>query len=265
MELGLSGRVAAVTGGSQGIGYACALALAREGVRVALCARTKGRIEAAADRIARETGTETLAVAADIGVPADIERFAREALARFGTVHILVNNAGERRLGTVLQVSDEDWLSLLNLKLLGAVRCCRAFVPHFPKDGSGRVINISGIMSKQVFANGVAVSAGNAALTSVTKYLAQESAADRILVTAIAPGLVRTEAWEQITADLARAQHIPQEQVFQNILQANGVPLGRWAQPREIADLVVFLASDRATYITGTTIMADGGMLRAVQ
>ena len=148
---------------------------------------------------------------------------------------------------------------------MGAVRCCRAIVPHLPKDGAGRVINISGLMSEQVFANGTVVSATNAAITSLTKSLTQECAKDKILVTAIAPGLVRTEVWEKITANLATAQNIPQEQVFQNILETNGVPLGRWAHPREIADLVVFLASDRGSYITGTTIVADGGMLKAVQ
>lgn len=201
---------------------------------------------------------------ADVAVPADVERLARETLARFGQIDILVNNAGGRHLGPFLSLSDEDWAGQLNQKLTGAVRCCRAIVPHLPKTGAGRVINISGLMSKQVFLNGTIVSATNAALTSVTKYLAQECAKDKILVTAIAPGLVRTEVWEQITANLAKTQNIPQEQVFQNILEANGVPLGRWAQPREIADLVVFLASDRGSYITGTTIVADGGMLKAV-
>lgn len=264
MELGLKGRVAVITGGGQGIGYATALALAREGVRLAICARTKANIEAAAERITRETGTEAIGITADISVPTDPERLAREALARFGQIHILVNNAGGRHLGPFLQLSDDDWMGQLNLKLMGAVRCCRAIVPHLPKDGTGRVMNIGGLMSKQVFANGAIVSATNAAITSVTKYLAQECAKDKILVTAIAPGLVRTEAWEKITANLATAQNIPQEQVFQNILEANGVPLGRWAHPREIADLAVFLASDRASYITGTTIVADGGMLKAV-
>ena len=201
---------------------------------------------------------------ADVSVPADVERLTRETMARFGWIDILVNNASGRRLGPVLALSDEDWAGQLNLKLMGAVRCCRAIVPHLPKTGAGRVINIAGNMSKQVFPNGVIISATNAALTSLTKYLAQECAKDKILVTAICPGLVRTEAWEKITADLAKAQNIPQEQVFQNVLEANGVPLGRWAQPGEIADLVVFLASDRAIYITGTTLMADGGLLRAV-
>ena len=201
---------------------------------------------------------------ADVSVPADVERLTRETMARFGWIDILVNNASGRRLGPVLALSDEDWAGQLNLKLMGAVRCCRAIVPHLPKTGAGRVINIAGNMSKQVFPNGVIISATNAALTSLTKYLAQECAKDKILVTAICPGLVRTEAWEKITAYLAKAQNIPQEQVFQNVLEANGVPLGRWAQPGEIADLVVFLASDRASYITGTTLMADGGLLRAV-
>ena len=264
MDLGLKGRVAVITGGSQGIGYASALALAREGARVAICARTKANIQAAAERISRETGSEALAVVADISVPGDPERLARETLARFGQIDILVNNAGGRHLGPFLQLSDEDWAGQLNLKLMGAVRCCRAIVPHLPKTGAGRVINIAGLMSKQVFQNGTIISATNAALTSVTKYLAQECAKDKILVTAIAPGLVHTEAWDTIAANLARAQNSSVEQVFKNILEANGVPLGRWAEPREIADLVVFLASDRGSYITGTTIVADGGMLKAV-
>jgi 3-oxoacyl-[acyl-carrier protein] reductase len=264
VELGLKGRVAVITGGGQGIGYASALALAKEGVRLSICARTKASIEAAAERIAREAGTEAMGVTADVSIPADVERLARETLARFGRVDILVNNAGGRHLGPVLTLSDEDWAAQLNLKLMGAVRCCRAIVPHLPKTGAGRVINIGGIMSKQVFPTGVITSATNAAVTSLTKYLAQECGKDKILVTAVAPGLVRTEAWEKITANLAQTQNISQEQVYQNLLEANGVPLGRWAHPREIADLVVFLASDRASYITGTTILADGGLLRAV-
>ena len=264
MDLGLKGRVAVVTGASQGIGYASGLGFAREGARVTICARTKEKVEAAAERITRETGTDALGVACDVAVAADVDRLIRETLARFGRIDILVNCAGSRRLAPFLQLADDDWTTHLNLKLMGAVRCCRAVVPHLPKDGTGRVINITGLMSKQVFANGAIVGAVNAAMTSLTKYLAQECAKDRILVTAIAPGLVRTEAWDQIAAARAREQNTTPDKVLQGVLEMNSVPLGRWAEAREIADLVVFLASDRASYITGTTILADGGMFRAV-
>ncbi len=264
MDLGLKGRVALVTGGSMGIGKAIALALAEAGARVAICARTKEPLVDAAAEIAKKATTEVIGIQGDISQQAEAEKIVAQARERFGQIHILVNNAGGRRMGPVADSKDEDWLDLFGQKLLGAVRVTRAALPAMPKSGEGRIINVTGLTAQQVIPNLADVSATNAAMTALTKNLSAELAKDRILVNAVSPGLVRTEFWERRAQEMATAQNITPQQWMDQFAASMGIPLGRWATPNDIAHAVLFLASDLASYITGITLVVDGGMRKGI-
>src|SRR5665647_670559 len=181
MDLGLRGKVAVITGGTEGIGRATALKLAQEGAKVAICARGAARLEKAADEI-RKTGGEVLAVAADMSKTADIERFINAVTARFGRLDILVNNAGTSARGKFLEVDDATWRADLELKLFGAIRCTRLAVPHMKQQGGGRIINITISGAKQPGAQSMPTSVSRAAGLALTKALSKEFAADNIPV-----------------------------------------------------------------------------------
>jgi 3-oxoacyl-[acyl-carrier protein] reductase len=188
MDLGLQEKVAIVTGSSDGIGYATALALAREGTRTVICGRREPLLAEARDRIARETGSELLAVPCDAQRLADVQRLVRETMAHFGAIHILVNNAGSVPSMQFIEVDDAHWHDMLEGKLLSYIRVTREVVPHMRKTACGRIINIAGGGGRQPTATGMAVGINNAAVINWTKSLSLQYAADGILVTAVAPG-----------------------------------------------------------------------------
>ncbi len=250
LELGLSGKVAIVTGGSEGLGRATAERLAREGVRVAICARRKDVLERAADEIRKASGGEVLAQATDVTRTEEIEAFVAATVARFGGVDILLNNAGTSSAAPFEQVDDKAWLYDLELKLMGAIRFCRMVIPIMKKRGGGRIVNVTTVGGKAPAARGVPTSVSRAAGINLTKSLANEYAADGILVNTICLGLVRS-------AQMARRAKGDLEAHYKEL--AKNVPVGRVAEASEFADLVAFLVSDRARYITGTAINFDGG------
>ena len=255
LELGLAGKVAIVTGGSEGLGRAAAGRLAAEGCRVTVCARRADLLERAAEAIRRETGAEVLAQPADVTRPEDVERVVGATASAFGGVDILLNNAGTSAAGGFETVDDRAWQVDIDLKLMAAVRFCRLVIPHMKRRGGGRIINVTTVGGKAPAPKALPTSVTRAAGINLTKSLAHEYAADRILVNTICLGLVKSAQWER------RAKGDPAA-YYRDV--ARRVPIGRVGEAEEFADLVAFLASERAGYITGTAINFDGGMSTAV-
>lgn len=255
LDLGLTGKVAIVTGGSEGLGRACVERFAREGARVAVCARRKATLERAADEVRRATGGEVLAMVADVTVPSEVEAFVAATVATFGGVDVLVNNAGTSAAAAFEAVDEGAWQADFDLKLLAAVRLCRLVIPHMRRRGGGRIINVTTVGGKAPAARALPTSVTRAAGINLTKSLANEYAAEGILVNTVCLGLVKSAQWER------RAKGDP-EAYYRDV--ARRVPLGRVGEAAEFADLVAFLASARGGYITGSAINFDGGMSAAV-
>jgi 3-oxoacyl-[acyl-carrier protein] reductase len=261
MDLRLKGRVAVVTGASKGIGRAIAKGLAQEGVNVVMIARTKETLDQAADEIHHEQGVKTLAVQADVRNADQVKAAADAAKAEFGTVHIVVNNAGSgiRRMDRQINWPDSDWMDDLNLKLLGMLRVTQSFLPVMPRDWTGRVINISGIAGISAFIGALTHGLNNSAMNQATSYLARDLAVEKITVNTVVPGLIATEWRHGWAENMAKQQGKSKEQFLEDICRAWGIVHGRWATMEELADLTTFLASDRAQYLNGARIAFDGG------
>ncbi len=255
LELGLTGKVAIVTGASEGLGRATAERFAREGVRVAICARRKDVLERAAEEIRRATGGEVLAQAADVTRPDDVEAFVTATVARFGGVDILVNNAGTSAAGPFETVDERTWQADIELKLLAVIRFCRLVIPLMKQRGGGRIVNVTTVGGKAPAARSLPTSVTRAAGINLTKSLANEYAADKILVNTVCLGLVKS-------AQIARRAKGDLETHYREL--ARRVPIGRVAEASEFADLVAFLVSERAGYITGASINFDGGVSAVV-
>jgi len=262
LELGLKGRTALITGGSKGIGRAIARGLAREGVNLVLLARGKELLDRTAEEIHKETGVKVVAAAADITKTDQVDASATTAKEAFGTVHIVVNNAGGpmRRMDRQILWPDSDWLGDLDNKILGALRVTRAFLPLMPSDGTGRIINISGTASTIVWAPALTHGLNNAAMNQATGYLATDLASQQITVNTVVPGLVGTEGREVWAENMAKQQNVTKEEFVASFCKRMGILAGRWATMDEVADTVVFIASDRARYYNGAKIILDGGL-----
>jgi 3-oxoacyl-[acyl-carrier protein] reductase len=262
MELGLKGRVAVITGGSRGIGRAIARGLANQGTDLVLLARGNDQLQETAAAIRTSYGVRVAALSADITSSESVHAAAAAAKVEFPTVHIVVNNAGApmRRVDRQILWPDTDWTNDINLKLVGMLRVIQAFLPAMAKDGSGRIINISGTGGSLVWAPALTIGLNNAAMNQVTTYLAQDLTNDRITVNAVIPGLVGTEGREVWAENMAKQQNVTKEEFIAGFCKRMGILAGRWASMEEVADLTVFLASDRARYINGARIPVDGGM-----
>jgi NAD(P)-dependent dehydrogenase (short-subunit alcohol dehydrogenase family) len=252
LDLGLTGKIAIITGGSDGLGRAAAERLAREGAKVAIGARRKDHLERATEEIRKSTGGEVLAQVCDVTKSDQVESLVNAVVARWGGVDILLNNAGTSAAAGFEQLDDAAWLADLDLKLMGAVRFCRLVIPHMKKRGGGRIVNVTTVGGKAPAPRALPTSVSRAAGINLTKSLANEFAKDRILVNTICIGLVRTA---QISA---RAKG--DLEAFYRDLGEKRVPVGRVAEAAEFGDLVAFLVSERAGYITGTAVNFDGGM-----
>jgi NAD(P)-dependent dehydrogenase (short-subunit alcohol dehydrogenase family) len=253
VELGLNSKVAAVTGGTEGIGRATALRLAQEGARVAICARRQEPLDKTAEEI-RKYGTEALAVAADMSKAADVERFMKAVIGHFGRIDILVNNAGTSARGKFLEVDDAAWSTDLGLKVFGAIRCTRLAVPHMKKQGGGRIVNITISSAKQPGAESMPTSVSRAAGLALTKALSREYAADNILVNTVCIGKIKSGQHERRFT----RQGISADEYYRQT--AKDIPLGRVGEAEEVANVIAFLVSDAASYVTGTSINLDGGI-----
>ncbi len=261
MELGLQGRVAAITGGSKGIGKSIAKALAAEGVDLLLLARGKDQLEKAAEEIRRGSPVRVATIATDITSGDSVKAAAEAARGQFPTVHIIVNNAGGpiRRMDRQITWPDTDWVDDVNLKTMGMLRVIQAFLPQMAKDGSGLIINITGVAGTAVWMPALTHGLNNSAMNHATTYLAQDLAAEQITVNAVVPGLVGTEAREVWAENAAKQQGKTKSEFLAEFCKRMGIVSGRWAEMDEIASAVVFLCSDRARYITGSRLVIDGG------
>ena len=263
MDLGIKGKVALVAGASQGMGRAAALGFAREGAKVSICARGEAALNEAAAMIRKETGGEVLSMVADMAKVEDIQRFVNKSAEHFGRVDIIVNNAGGPPPGDFMKFSDEDWTNAYNLSFMSTMRMTREAVPHMRKVGGGRVINITSYSVKEPIAGLVLSNAVRSAVIGMAKTLSRELAAHNILINNVCPGRIDTERAQKLNKARADRLKRPIEEI--NREMAAEVPLGRYGTTEEAADLIVFLGSERASYITGTTIQIDGGLVRGIQ
>jgi NAD(P)-dependent dehydrogenase (short-subunit alcohol dehydrogenase family) len=261
MNLGLQGRVALVTGASKGIGKAVARALADEGVHVGVMARSADVIQGVADEIARATAVRTLALPADVRSGEAVREAVERLVRTFGTVHILVNNAGGpiKRFDRQIEWPETDWVDDLNTKTVGMLRVTQALLPAMPRDGSGRIINVSGIAGSSALGPALTHGMNNSAMNQATSYLAKDLAAERITVNAVIPGLIATEWRESWAETSGAAQGRSRDEFLDDTCRNWGIVSGRWGTTAEVADMVVFLASDRAAYVNGARIPVDGG------
>lgn len=258
MDLGLQGKVAVITGGSEGIGKATAFSLASEGTQVVICARRVQLLEEVAAEISEATGGTVIAIPADVTQPDQVNQLFEQTLARFGRVDILVNNAGTSSAHPFEAATDEHWETDIQLKLMGAIHCIRAAVPHMKAQRSGRIINITTPGGKAPGARSVPTSVTRAAGIALTKALSKEYAEYNILVNTVCVGLLKSgqhqRRWERARSenpDLTLEAHYE--------AMGKNVPLGRVGEAREVGDVITFLASERASYITGAAINVDGG------
>jgi NAD(P)-dependent dehydrogenase (short-subunit alcohol dehydrogenase family) len=260
MDLGLKGRCALVTGGSMGIGKAAALELAAEGCQVAIAARGREALDAAAAEIIRRTGAEVTVIKADCTRAENVRRMIGEALERMGRIDILVNSIGAAKSGHFLELTEDEWRESLELKLFGIVRCCREAVPHMQKQRWGRIVNLIGHRGRQPETQAMPAGVANAGLINFTKALADEFVRDGILVNGVSPCPMETRRLDYMVKAKAAMSGISEEAAREEFLL--DIPIGRFAKPEEIAPLIAFLASARNTYISGTTIAIDGGATR---
>jgi 3-oxoacyl-[acyl-carrier protein] reductase len=250
-------RVALVAGGSRGIGRAAALALARDGCRVAICARDRKVLDEAARSIAADAGVDVHAIAADVSHRPDAERFVDEAASRFGSIDILVTNSGGPKSARFDALSDDDWLGAVDLLLMSAVWLVRRALPHMRARGGGRIICITSIAVKQPVPGLMLSNALRAGVTGFAKTLSTELASDRITVNCVAPGYTETDRVVELAEATAAREGVAAAEVRRRTVSA--IPMARMAEPREIAEAVAFLASERGAYITGQTLVVDGG------
>lgn len=262
MDLGLKGRVALVAAASKGLGRAVAFELAAEGAKVAICAREPKGLEATAAEIRSATGAEVVGVAADVSKVADVERLVEATLARFGQVDILVNNSGGPKPGTFDTLDAAAWQSAAEITLFSAVELTRRLLPGMKQRRWGRILNITSITVKQPIGNLMLSNSLRAAVTGWARSLANEVAADGVTVNNLLPGYTRTDRVEELAHLAVEREGITAEQYYDRLRR--DIPMARIAEPREFAALAAFLASERASYITGTSIPVDGGWIRAL-
>lgn len=262
MDLGLKNKVALVAAGSRGLGRAVAEELAAEGASLVLCARDLTTLTETTAAIADSTGAHVLAVPADVTNFDNIKRLVDAGTERFGRIDILVTNAGGPPAGTFDQLTREQWDEALRLTLLSAVELARQVLPGMKERRWGRILNITSIAVKQPVENLMLSNSLRAGLTGFARTLANEVAADGITVNNILPGYTRTERLEDLATMMAEKQGISPGE-FRGKWEKE-IPMGRLGEPREFAALAAFLVSERASYITGTSIQVDGGWIRSL-
>lgn len=261
MDLGLKGKRAAITGSSQGIGYAIAEALAKEGCDVALSARGEERLNRAVGDLSAH-GVRAAGVVVDLSTEQGCKAFVEEAAERLGGIDILVNNVGGMIPGTLDSLTTEQWQNVLNVNLMACVYTTKYAVPHLKKGRNARVLNVSGVSGTQLLPGALTTTLPNAAIIGFSKLMAAELGPAGITVNNICPGLTKTESWVPRAEAMAKVRGITADQVRAGI--AAQTMLGRWAEPEEIGNVAAFLLSEKNGYMTGTTVEVCGGFTRYI-
>ena len=262
MDLGIKGKVAIVCGASAGMGKATAAALAREGAKVAICSRSRARVEAAAAEIHSASGSRVLGFAADVTDGKAIDAMLGEIGVQWGAPDILVNNSGGPPPGNFQDAPEEAWEPAHRLTLAAPVTLCRKVLPAMKQKRWGRIVTITSLTVKQPSETLVLSNTYRTGLTAFLKTLAGEVAPFGITVNCVCPGYTDTERLDELAQNLATRRGVTPAEVREDWKKA--IPAGRLGRPEEIADLIAYLASDRAGYITGVSILADGGHIRAL-
>jgi 3-oxoacyl-[acyl-carrier protein] reductase len=254
-------RVALICAASKGLGRASAEALARDGFKVAICARGEAALTQTAGAI-RAAGGDVLPLVADLSKIDDVERVIAATVERFGGLDVLVTNTGGPPSGPFMAIDEQTWLNAIDSLLLSVVRLCRAAIPHMQARGGGRIINITSISVKQPIEGLVLSNALRSAVTSLAKTLSVELAPHNILVNCVAPGYTRTDRVIELSQQAAAREGTTADVIDKRTMAK--IPLGRIGEPREFGEVVAFLASPAATYVTGVTIQVDGGWTRGL-
>ncbi len=262
MDLGLQGRVAMVLASSKGLGRAIALGFAREGARVTICARGQEALDETKRQIEDETGVEILALTLDVSLRESHTKLVEETLSRFGQIDVLVNNSGGPPAGNLLSLPDSSWQEALDLNLLSTVFMTKEVIPHMMPRRWGRVINLTSYSVKQPVDSLVLSNMARAGVVGFAKTLASELAPHNITVNNICPGVFSTDRHHELARGRAQKLGIDLDEYLAQ--QASSIPVKRCGEPAELADVVVFLSSERASYVTGTTLQIDGGLVRGL-
>ena len=262
MDLELTDKVAIVGGASKGLGRACAEVLAQEGCRVVVCSRSRDDLEKAAKDIRGATGREVLVFPGDLDRPETIRGLVAAAVERFGRIDVLVNNSGGPPLAQAQTASEEQWATAVERSLFFFARMCREALPHLKAAGAGRIINILASTVYQPIPNLVLSGVTRLGVVAFAKTLADEVGRDGILVNNVCPGSIMSERMRSNVAARAKQLGITLEEALAQ--RAAETAVGRVGEPKELAHLVAFLASGKSSYITGTTILVDGGLVRSV-
>jgi NAD(P)-dependent dehydrogenase (short-subunit alcohol dehydrogenase family) len=266
MNLEISGKVVIVTGGSSGIGLESARKFAEEGCNVVICSRSVEKLEAAVEEIQKSTGVRITAIQVDVTKKQDLDNLVNTVKARFGSVDILINNAGTGTYKPFLEVSDEELKYGMDINFFAQFRLCQRVIPIMIQQGKGSIINVSGETGINILGEPfLATCTGPAKSAEIrfTKNLAHEFGRQNIRVNCVVPGLVHTsERFEKWEREMVKKQNLTEEEA-ENVRKAwarsNPIPDGRWGTPEELADLIVFAASERASYINGAVLIVDGG------
>ena len=262
MDLGLRGKIALVAAASRGLGRAIAEELAAEGASLVMCARGKETLDEAVESVRAATGVQVLGVAADVSRPEDVTRVVRSAIGLFGRVDILVTNAGGPPSGPFESLGPEKWDDAVRLTLMSTINLCREILPGMKQRKWGRIINVTSITVKQPVEGLMLSNSLRAGVTGFARTLANEVARDGITVNNILPGFTRTQRVEELAKATAEREGISIDDVMKR--QQAAIPMGRLGEPKEFAALAAFLASERASYITGTSIQVDGGWIKSL-
>ena len=265
MDLGLQDKVAIITGGSDGIGKAAALSMSKEGANVVIVARGQEMLDQAVEEIRAATEGVVVPISADVTGSGTAERVVQTTLDRFGRLDILVNNAGTSMAKGFEQVSQEDWEFDFELKVWGAIRLIQQSIPEMRKVHGGRIINVTNLGGRTPGANSMPTSISRAAGIAITKGLSKDLAQDNILVSTVCIGLIKSgQHRRRYEARLQTDPGLGEDVFYDQLAQGRSVPIGRVGEPEEAGDVIAFLASDRASYLTGIAVNIDGGVSAVV-
>lgn len=262
MDLGLKNKVALVAASSRGLGKAIAAGLAREGTKLVICARGKDVLEKTADEILLATGVTVFPLAIDLNKKEQINWLIEETMDLFGRIDILVTNAGGPPPGRFERLEEDDWEKSSQLTLMSVVRLSRAVIPSMRKQKWGRIIHMASISARQPIPDLFLSNVFRPAVLGLAKSLSQELAEDHILVNAVCPGFFLTDRIQQLIEESSKGDRKKSKKIMDDMVA--DIPLGRMGDPEELANLVVFLASEKASYITGSIFTMDGGLVKGI-